>query len=158
MTDALDPDRFFGKPEEYLAWTAKNKKFNPLFCPRHWMPCPVERKPGMLVQVILMVESFGYMPDDLVKPGIDPASAMNSWMANQIIPLCCKIGNEKMDWLWWVVTVDQEKLCREPYPEAGVSIRVCWRLKNHEGEHEWERPMPRSTFDLMEEVNRRTVK
>lgn len=155
-----DPERnpFFGKPDEYLLWAQnkKNRKFSPTFCARHWMPCPVEGKPGLLVSVVLMTEMFAYMPDDLVKPGVDPSTAMNSWMADQVIPLCCKIGNEKMKWLWWLVT-KESGLCRakysDAYPEQKVSIRVCWRLESHGDEHEWDRPFPRSVFDLMDEVN-----
>lgn len=160
MADPMDPSRFLGKPDEYLAWAKKNSKFNPVFCSRHWMPCPVEGKNGMLVTVILQIEMLGMMPADLVKPGVEPSSAMNSWMANQIIPLCCKLGDEKMNWLWWIIDISQERLCNQKYPLPG-SVRVCWRLKNHDGDHEWQKLLDKigySTFDLMDEVNPRTVK
>lgn len=151
-SSGIEQNPFFGKPDEYLKWAKENPKFNPILCPVHWMPCPVEGKPGMLVSVILMTEMFAFLPENLVKPGADPSTAINSWMANQLIPVCCKIGNERMNWIWWIVTLQQEKLCYEKYPQEGVSIRVCWRLKGHPDEHEWERPMPRSIFDLMDEV------
>jgi hypothetical protein len=145
-----DPNQFLGKPDEYLEWAKDNFKFSPSFCARHWMPCPVDGKNGMLVSIILMIESFGLMPDDIGKQG-DLTGSINSWMANQIIPLCCKFGDEKMSWLWWII--DKENyLCRQPYPQTDVSVRVCWRLAAHSGEHEWERPHPRSVFDLMDEV------
>jgi hypothetical protein len=146
----VDPDRFLGKPDEYLAWAETNHRFNPNWCPRHWMPCPVEGKPGMLATVILFGESFAHMPDNIAPPGSNPASAMNSWMANQTTPLCCKIGDEKIAWLWWVIGLPEDVQCRAHSPEKG--IRVCWRLVGHQGEHEWERPLPRSVFDLMAEL------
>src|SRR5581483_3386703 len=122
----------------------------------HWMPCPVEGKPGLLVSTILMVESLAMMPRDLARrSGSALTTAMNSWLANQTRPLCCELGDEKMAWLWWIVSIPPERLCRERYPLPGLSVRVCWRPAGHDGDHEWARlarRQPSSIFDLMSEI------
>lgn len=158
MADKIVPDSpefFLGKPELFMEWASQkgNWRDSPQFCARHWMPCPVEGKPGLLVTVIIMTESFGLMP-----PGVTTPEQMNSWQANMTTPYCCQFGDEKMDWLWWLVgiTDDESIICRAQKPKDPArpeNIRVCWRLKDHEGIHEWERPFPRSIFDLMEEVH-----
>lgn len=152
----MDPDHFVGKPEEYLAWAKDNYKFSPSFCARHWMPCPVEKKPGLLASVIVMTEGFVFVPDDIaagLPDGADLSSRLNSWQENQTVPVCCKLGDEKMAWLWWIVDVPPETLCKAIPPDDMKGIRVCWRAAGHLAEHEWERPYPRSVFDLMEEVH-----
>lgn len=157
MTDPpFDPEAFRGKPDEYLAWAERNLRPTPTMCLRHWMPCPVEGKPGLLVNIILMVEAFALMPPDVAAQGTDPAMAMNSWMANQTVPICCRLGDEKMSWLWWVVGLPTARLCCARYPQRGVSVRVCWRPAGHDGEHEWERLLrgeQSSVFDLMAELS-----
>lgn len=145
------PDFFRGQPDLYRAWVQQNPpRFNPYLCPKHWMPCPVEGKNGMLASVLMMTEAFAFLPANVTTP-----DAMNSWFANQTTSVCCRFGDEKMAWLWWIVAAseDPERFCRARTPEQNVSVRVCWRWSGHKGEHEWERPLPRSVFDLMTEVH-----
>lgn len=143
----MDPHEFVGRPAAYLAWAEANWTSSPQFCARHWMPCPVEGKPGVLVSVLLMAEGFAFIPADV---GSD-ATALNSWLANQTTPTCCRLGDEKMAWLWWISSLPEGRLCRERSPRRRGE-RVCWRPQGHAGEHEWERPLPRSVFDLMSEL------
>jgi hypothetical protein len=151
----LDPDAFRGKPDEYLAWAAENHRSNTMWCARHWMPCPVDGKPGVVASVILQVEALGDVPADVARPGVDWTTAVNSWFANQTVPVCCKLGDEKMAWLWWVITLPEGLLCYEPYPHKGVSVRRCWRPAGHVGDHEWQKLLDKvdsSIFDLMGEL------
>lgn len=138
------PDRYLGNPEKYLADVkATPRPFNPLFCATHWMPCPVEGKPGMLMSIVMQVELLGRMPEDVTAGG---HTAMNSWQANLVTPLCCELGDEKMRWLWDFI---DEPHCQAKPPQGHRMSggRVCWKPPGHLPPHEWD--APGSVFDLM---------
>lgn len=145
------PPDFTGRLNDYLAWAETNMpKSNPHFCARHWAPCPVEGKPGLVTSVILMTEALldlEWMP---LAARTSP-DAMNSWQANKTTPYCCTLGDEKMAWLWWFVT--QEK-CAAHSPRKGQ--HVCFRPPGHDGAHDFEQvdpdnPATFSVFTLMPE-------
>lgn len=143
----LPPDYFRGKLQEYLRWAKLHNEFNPYLCAKHWAPCPVEGKPGILVSIVLMQESFAFFPPDVTTP-----EQMNSWMMNQTKSICCRLGDKKMDFLWDIIDMGPGVLCYAQPPTERTGSRVCWRQRGHLDEHEWERPYPRSVFDLMAEL------
>jgi hypothetical protein len=118
------------------------RPFNPQFCLKHWAPCPVEGKPGMVVSIILVTEMMSAMPAD-----VGDHSGMNSWMANRTTSYCCELGDEKMDWLWDEV---DKPHCGKSAPKGHPfeNGRNCWFRPDHEGDCEWENPG--SIFRLME--------
>lgn len=134
------PD-FKGDLEGYLKWAKDNHKFNPHWCSKHWAPCPVEGKPGALASIILMMESFAFLPPDVTEP-----TAINSWWANQTVPVCCRIGDGNMAWLWDYIS-SMDKLCMVK-PVDAPGRHSCFYLKGHSGEHDWAQP-PKSIFDYM---------
>lgn len=142
MTEQHD---WSGDFDGYLAFAEKNNPFNPQWCPKHWAPCPVQGKLGMLATVLLMGESFALIPD-----GVSSASALNSWWANQTVPACCQLGEEKMDFLWrfvdWTQTDVPCKAMPTPFVKAFRGRHVCWFVKDHRGPHDWQQK-PRSIFD-----------
>jgi hypothetical protein len=93
----LEPPDFRGKPQEFLAWAKANHQWNPSWCPRHWLPCPVDGRNGLLATVRIMQLAVEQMPTDVAQGG---PTAMNSWMANQTRPLCCRLGDARMAELW----------------------------------------------------------
>lgn len=144
--DSPPPD-FSGDLEGFLAWSEKNYKWNPQWCAKHWAPCPVEKKPGLLASVILAQHNISLMPDDVRRGG---ATAMNSWQENQTSPVCCRLGDEFMDSLWEEVSVNQpedleegqtivdhpeSRPCRAKWPPSFTysPTGYCYgRLKGHE--------------------------
>lgn len=82
---------------EYLLWAEKNWPFNPSFCPRHWMPCPVEGRNGIGASIEVMQKALDMMPE-VVRTG--GHTAMNSWQENQTTPTCCRLGDEWVAALW----------------------------------------------------------
>lgn len=141
MADAPD---FVGRLDEYLDWARHNFRNSPVFCARHWAPCPVEGKPGLLMSIVMQVELMGLMPAD-----VGDATGMNSWMANRVTPLCCELGDAKMDWLW--AELDRPHCNERPPADHRMhNGRVCWKRPGHGDEpHEWDQPA--SVFALMED-------
>jgi hypothetical protein len=70
---------------------------NPHWCQRHWQPCPRDHRNGILASVLIMEQAMGMMPADVRRGS---ATGMNSWLENQIVPTCCRLGDEAMDRLW----------------------------------------------------------
>lgn len=142
MTAPTPPPDFTGRLDDYLAWATKNWRNSPLFCARHWAPCPVEGKPGLLMSVVMQVELMGLMPAD-----VGDHTGMNSWQANRTTPLCCELGDERMTWLW--AELDAPHCgARPPAGHPMETGRVCWKRPDHGDEpHEWEHPG--SVFALM---------
>lgn len=141
MSESTPPD-FTGNLDAYLAWVAEHPPpFNPLFCARHWAPCPVDRKPGLLASIVMQVELMGRMPADVGSP-----SAMNSWQANRVSPLCCELGDDRMTWLWAELDAPHCS-ARPPAGHRMANGRVCWKRPGHNGVHEWDEPG--SVFALM---------
>ncbi len=142
---APDAGRFRGRLADYLAWTAdpaSGWRDSPLFCARHWAPCPVDGKSGLLVTVLLQVELLGLMPAD-----VGDATGINSWAANRTTPLCCELGDDKMTWLWAEIDAPHCN-ARPPASHRMANGRVCWYRPRHiSPEHEWDRPS--SVFALM---------
>lgn len=143
------PD-FHGRLEEFLAWAEENYRSNPDWCPRHWAPCPVEGKNGLLASVLLIGEAFAFYPSDLQGP-----DAINAWRRNQVVPTCCLLGDEKMNWLWWFIGLHMEEeeglLCLDN-KNVPNGRHVCFYEKGHEDPHEHTQP-PASIFKLMERPN-----
>jgi hypothetical protein len=92
------PPDFTGDLEGYLRWREENPApFNPLWCARHWAPCPVEKKNGIVASLILTRRQIDGMPRAVRRGG---PTAMNSWQANQTTPLCCRLGDDEMAKVW----------------------------------------------------------
>lgn len=143
MPDSV-PD-FTGKLDEYLAWAAVNSPYNPMWCPRHWAPCPVGGLNGILASIIITAEAFVLLPDD-----VTDYKAINSWWANTTTPACCQFGDEKMAKLWRVILrIMKEEVCGElPPKKPGFQGRhACFYECYHKGAHEWAYPVA-SVFDL----------
>jgi hypothetical protein len=129
-----DPNRFRGRLKDYLAWAADGFRPTPLWCVKHWVPCPVEGKPGLLVTIILQTELMSQMPAD-----VGDATGMNSWQANRVTPLCCELGDELMAWLWEEVDAPHCGV-RPPAGHRWQHGRVCWYRPGHLFGHEWDNP------------------
>jgi len=131
------PD-FTGDPEGYLAWREANPQpFNWMWCVRHWMPCPVEGRSGILASVLLAGESYAFLPDDVTLP-----SAIQSWWENQTESACCKFGDDKMNHLWAMIkAIEEERTCGS-LPWAGdkkaKGRHACFYPKDHRGVHDWQ--------------------
>lgn len=94
----VEPPDFRGKPQEFLAWAKANHQWNPSWCPRHWLPCPVDGRNGLLATAKIMQAAIAELiPADVGTAG---PSAANSWMHNQTRPLCCQLGDRRMRELW----------------------------------------------------------
>jgi len=93
----MDPEYFRGKPDAYQAWAAENFQPGPVWCARHWAPCPVEGRNGIAATITLTQRSIQRMPADVRRAA---ASAMNSYMANWSPPTCCWLGDEEMAKVW----------------------------------------------------------
>lgn len=92
-----DAPNFEGDLEGFLKYSEEHPHFNPDWCPRHWAPCPVDRKPGLLAAVLLVqCLRFRFIPEEV---GTD-ALALNSWMENQTTPTCCKAGDDEVQRIW----------------------------------------------------------
>lgn len=138
-----NPPDFYGDLDGYLKWAEENPKWNPQWCFRHWAPCPVEGKPGLVASVILAQHNISTMPPD-VQQG-DP-TAMNSWQENQTTPACCRLGDEFIDSLWEEVSylvgehnsiVDhpESRICKATFPPSFPysPLGYCFgKLKGHE--------------------------
>lgn len=136
-----NPPDFSGKPDEFLAWSEAHPNFNPHWCPRHWMPCPVDGLNGILASVLMMGESFALLPKDITTP-----SAINSWWANVTVPACCQFGDEKVEKLWQLVRrVMSDDLCGK-HSTLAKGRHACFYPKGHEGLCEWTKP-PASIWD-----------
>lgn len=136
------PPDFTGDLDGYLAWAADTWSSSSILCPRHWAPCPVEGRPGLLISVLLQVELMTRMP-----PDVGDATGMNSWAANRLTPLCCELGDDAMTWLW--DELDRPHCGHRP-PEGHrmAGGRVCWYEPDHTGPHEYDKPG--SVFALRE--------
>lgn len=84
--------------ESYLAWRKENPgEFNPTWCAKHWAPCPVGGLNGLSATIIMTQRQIAEMPIEVRNAG---TTAMNSWLANQVVPYCCKIGDEEVVKVW----------------------------------------------------------
>jgi len=92
-----DPEQFRGKPVAYQAWAAEHFQPNPQWCARHWAPCPVDGRNGIAASLELMKRSLERIPPEVRRRG---ATAMNSYMANWLPPMCCWLGDEQMTQVW----------------------------------------------------------
>jgi hypothetical protein len=137
VSDQAVPD-FTGDLDGYLLWRAAvPAPFNPHWCGRHWAPCPVEGLPGVVASVILVGESFAFVPDQV---GTD-ATALNSWFQNQTEPTCCKLGDEKMAFLWDLMRrVQAGEICGDK-TDLPSGRHVCFDPPGHGGPHEHQRPI-----------------
>jgi hypothetical protein len=144
----FDPDQFRGDLNGYLQFRKENPgPDNPHWCARHWAPCPVDGRPGIVASVILVGEAFMFLPRRL-RRGAD-ATALNSWFLNQTEPTCCKLGDEKMAFLWDLLRRFQDgELCGDMSVPEGR--RACFYNKGHDGPHEHEK-LAASIFELMPE-------
>jgi len=97
MTAPADPNAFRGNSEAFLAWAAEHWQQGPQWCPKHWMPCPVEGRNGINATMLLMPAMLESIPQDVRDCG---PSAMNSWMANTLQPVCCRLGDEAIARIW----------------------------------------------------------
>ena len=91
----MSGDRFLNDLDGYLAWAKDNFTSKGQWCARHWAPCPTEGRNGIVASILMMQKAVGLMPSDVQTP-----AAMNSWMANLIEPICCKLGDEAMAEIW----------------------------------------------------------
>lgn len=119
MSDA--PPDFTGDLEGFLAWHAEHAKWNPHWCAKHWAPCPVEGKNGLLASILQMQTlAFRGVPAD-----VEIGPALNSWLANQTEPTCCRAGDDEMAKLWALVDAlaeDDEVAIRELKGHFGLPI------------------------------------
>lgn len=144
----------FNSVDEYVAWCeASGQQYNPQICPRHWWPMIDAYQQdrvasGMLLTVILMQESFAFVPEEatrLYQETGDP-TALNSWFANTTTPICCMLGDEKMEWLWWLLS-QEHCLARDlDHPQGRPA---CLFPKEHFGTHMHHLPV-QGIFNFME--------
>lgn len=74
-----------------------NGEPQPLWCTRHWEPCPAEGKNGMLATMELMSRALEEMPWYILQGGV---SSMNAWLGSQAGPACCRLGDEAVRKIW----------------------------------------------------------
>lgn len=147
---------YFDSVDDYIAWTVEQEHpYNPHLCSRHWWPAvkehqeeqrgiPGPRPRGMTLSVLLAGEAFARLPED--HPG--GHEALNSWFANTTEPTCCWLGDEKMNWLWWLLTQD---LCHAkgfPHPKGRPA---CLFPRGHKGDHYYRDGRYKSLFEYMSE-------
>lgn len=140
MTYPQQPDQppvpdFTDAPELFIAWANApgNWPFNPHWCPAHWLPAACHKKNGLLASVIHMGEVAILLPEDVGKPG----PAWNSWFANQTEPTCCKLGDEKIAFLWELVDhITNGETCGFPSGRKGTPS--CFYPKDHAPPHRHE--------------------
>lgn len=89
--------QFFGDLEGFLDYAENNSQFSPTFCPKHWAPCPVEGKNGLMASIEVMKWLTMEMPAEIRERGPE---AMNKWVASQTVSACCRMGDEKMAEIW----------------------------------------------------------
>ena len=101
------PGHFRGNPNGYtmfMADPAHRYAFahkQGLWCPEHWMPCPVEGRDGRAASVALLKFAVDLgMPKNLVTM----ASRLR-WLENQSMPLCCQVKQAFVDMVWAGVPV-----------------------------------------------------
>jgi hypothetical protein len=102
-TESLDPHHFRDKLAEWLAWAAENFPSNPDWCARHWAPCPVGGRNGVAAAVVMFRESLQLMPPAVVRAG---GTAIESWRHNQLVPACCRLGDERVAAVWALVGLE----------------------------------------------------
>lgn len=90
-----DPKYQRRAPEEYQAWAREHFPANPEFCARHWAPCPVGGRDGVRALKIVLKAGLALVPAD-----VTTLSALNSWRANQLVPTCCRFGDDVMARIW----------------------------------------------------------
>lgn len=147
---------YFENVDEYVAWVeAQHQPYNPHLCARHWWPqvkahqeekrgIPGPMPRGIILSLLLMSEAFARLPDD--HPGTP--EALNSYMMNTTVPTCCWLGDEKMEWLWWLLSVEPCNARGFPHPKGRPS---CLFPKNHKGRHYYRDDRYKSLFEYMEE-------
>ena len=84
---------FLGDMAGFLAWAAGHWKGN-IWCPRHWAPCPVEGRNGLVASLLVTQELQREAPSNL-----NSAAAINRW-AEKHSPVCCYLGDERMSAIW----------------------------------------------------------
>ena len=151
MTDEETPKiPYFSSFEEYLTWTQETKQiYNPHLCARHWWPMVKshqdgESSKGIVLSIILMTEALQFLPEDIRGP--ENYQAINSWFAETTTPTCCKLGDEKMEWLWWLFS--QEQCLATAFPEHPKGVPACLFPKGHTCGHTY-RISVSSFFDHM---------
>lgn len=110
-----EPPDFTGDLDGYLEWAKDNMKPSPMFCARHWAPCPVEGKAGMILTVLMMQAFIAYLvPADVGDmPEPQRSQQLNSLMENRTAPACCELGDEYMDAMW---AEAESPSSRPPFP------------------------------------------
>lgn len=141
--------------EHYKMWGEDNpdpRGYNPHICDKHWWPAVKAGQEGgsangLTLTVVLMGEAFARLPDDF---DLDPknTTALNSFFANTTEPTCCWLGDEKMEWLWWLM--GQELCLARQFPQHPSGKPACLFPKGHSGDH-MHRRESQSIFNFMEE-------
>ena len=70
---------------------------NPRWCERHWSPCPGEGLNGILVTVRLAEE---FVDDPRIVEFTQGRAADLNRAVDHFAPLCCFLGDERMEALW----------------------------------------------------------
>jgi hypothetical protein len=71
---------------------------NPHWCQRHWSPCLDQGRNGLMASILIMQRFVDeVVPDDVLRGG---PTALNSYAENQLVPTCCKLGDEAMNEIW----------------------------------------------------------